>query len=898
MQSVSQLYKTEMKKPFRNKGHIRAWIGVINKDAQKCVEFNDSRNNFIYFASVDGVINQEPVLRPYATCEQNYSAVDGSMYFLPRTNRSYFNQGIVTTSLLGTVYVSFGGSGGFDIKGLTIDFGVCYPTRLSIESNNGLHVYDNNSREFVTEDVFSNTSFFIIRAISMVGGQDRLRIEKFTCGIANVFSNTEVEDFFFKDYSSTLSDSIPSHDMTLTVDNRDLYYSPDNPDSALAYLEQGQDITVSFGYEVDDNGTIEWVEPTHTYLKTWSADDTQAKFNAVDIFDFKLGGTYYKGVCQRTTLYDLAIDVFSDAGIDSEDYYIDPYLKKVIVENPLPVTTHANCIQIIANAGRCALTLERGKRICLKSQFIPDCTFTVNNKTAYSNIDKLLEADAKDAYAEASLNYPMVDGTMIFMPRNSSQRKTTTGYISESMYVGNDTSGYSWTGAMPKITITFESEWIFYGFIINFRSIAPKEFVVTYYKSNAVVGIVTITNPDVNFVSYDQSPETDKLEITITKGSPNARVFIDNILINDVTDYTLTRSLDISESPNATREKRVRSISVIRHTYQDVTKMSLIESGNLYVGEGNTDVSVDFSNAIHYIDTFLSVPPFIDYGQASPTPYQWKVRFTASPGPPRSSLYWGSERLSGLNEKVVTVELAREYSGAYDIIIRVDSSASQVDARLISVTDRTVVFSLKGYVSEQQTVEYTILGREMLAVSYSIYGIETKALANGEIELPSGQTVIRVNIQNPSYLYTVIVTDGDATAEIIDSSSYFVDIRFTVQSAQLVRYAVHGFEYIINDYNYEKIHRNFGDDIKWDNPLVSTESHARDMEEWLESYYLGDVDYDVNWRGDPRVDANDLFYMELKDRDETLIRAYKSELTFNGAWNGNLRARKAVVSWR
>ena len=70
------------------------------------------------------------------------------------------------------------------------------------------------------------------------------------------------------------------------------------------------------------------------------------------------------------------------------------------------------------------------------------------------------------------------------------------------------------------------------------------------------------------------------------------------------------------------------------------------------------------------------------------------------------------------------------------------------------------------------------------------------------------------------------------------------------------------------------------------------------MEEWLSTYYLGDVDYEIAWRGDPRVEANDLFYLELKDREKALIRSYQNELEFNGAWSGALKARKVVVEWQ
>ena len=70
---------------------------------------------------------------------------------------------------------------------------------------------------------------------------------------------------------------------------------------------------------------------------------------------------------------------------------------------------------------------------------------------------------------------------------------------------------------------------------------------------------------------------------------------------------------------------------------------------------------------------------------------------------------------------------------------------------------------------------------------------------------------------------------------------------------------------------------------------------AVDIEKWLSTYYLGDVEYEISWNGDPRTDANDLFFLELKNRENTMVRAYQNELKFSAAWSGSLKARKAVL---
>lgn len=110
-----------------------------------------------------------------------------------------------------------------------------------------------------------------------------------------------------------------------------------------------------------------------------------------------------------------------------------------------------------------------------------------------------------------------------------------------------------------------------------------------------------------------------------------------------------------------------------------------------------------------------------------------------------------------------------------------------------------------------------------------------------------------------------------------------------------VTYVVTGKEYVVDTYAYIKRYHPNGEIIQWSNPLISSEEHAKALEEWLASYYLGDVEYDISWRGDPRIDANDLFYLELKNREKAMIRCYQNELTFNGGWNGRMIARKVVL---
>lgn len=744
MQLVSKEYKEAMKLPFRNRAYIRVSIGVVNSDAQNNAVL-DEETEITYYSDGKKPFDGYTVTKPYATAEQNFSKVDGSMYFLPKETDGYsfYNNGIVTNDILGAVYISFGGLVGLDIKGLTIDFGECYPTQFTIQSDSGTKSYENDKQLFTTEDSFDGSSYFVITPITMLGGQDRMRIYQMMFGIANTFSNDKVINCSLKDYVSPISETIPSMDVSLTVDNQDLYYSPDNPESAIAYMEIGQEVKVAFGYDVTGNGDIEWLPETTTFLNTWSADDVQAKFTATDRF-YQLTDTYYKGLYRKSgiTLYDLALDVLNDAGIEDErEFYLDPYLKQITVYNPLPAVKHSEALQIIANSGRCALYEDRANKIHLKASFVPDMEVSVNNKTDYSRIDNLLKDNKKDAYAIASNDFSRVDGSLFFMPKDGSYKET--GYVSNSIADadGNFTEN-------PVITVTLESGFTAFGMIINFRNVAPQEFVIRTYYLSVLQDTYAVQNPDTEYITDYQFNDFDKMEIEFTKGHPNARITIDNILIGDVTDYRLTRARDLMDNPTGTRQEKIKMISVKKTNYRESQE--------------------------------------------------------------------GFKEL--ITEKVTLTE----------------------------EMEHTVYFSIASY------------------------GFKASVKDNSSIGV-----------------------------QIVDSSNYFVTVKFSKATAGTeIELVIQGYEYVADESYYRVTHNPNGQEIEWSNPLISTDEQARDLEEWIATYYLGDVDYDISWRGDPRVEANDLFYLELKNREDALIRSYQNELSFNGSWSGSMKARKAAISWR
>lgn len=762
MQNVSREYKESMRGMQRNRGYIKATIGVVNSQAQESAEIKKDLNSLLYFSDISAPFTGAQVEKIYAMPEENFSRLDGTMYFAPDEDSGmpYYNNGAVSDDILGSITISFEKEKSYDIKGLTIDFSDYYPVDFTIENDNRILSYTgNNKRNWTTEDSFDNTTFIRVTPTKMINSQGRLRIYRFSCGVTNTFTNDDIMDYSHTEYVSPISETLPTNDVSLTVKNYDLYYLPDNPESTLAYMEQGQEVKIAFGYDTTGNGDIEWLPEKTSYLKTWKANETQAVFTATDIFDY-MTGTYYRGRYrpEGISLYDLTVDVFEDAGI--ENYFIDSYLKDIIVKNPMPVVSHSEALQIIANAGRCAISEDRKGRIHIQSSFIPKMTATANNQSEYSHVENILFNDAKDGYANASNDFSVLDGNLRFLPDDGVY--LNTGYISESLWVetkeevvtqrlsfrlGNSLKAFNlggyWDGDIPVITIDLEAVYTAFGLGITFRNIAPQKFVIMTYRDDALVDYVTVINPEINYYNPDAFVEFDKMEILFSMGYPGARIFVDNIMIGDATDYDLKRN-QLHPTPMAVRQNKVKDIAVIYNDYKETTETVDLASEEITVTKDGEEYTAYFNKASYGLMLFFSCD------------------------------------------------------------------------------------------------------------------------------------------------------DDNVTAEIVESSNYFAKIKFSGVTTQcVVGYSISGYEYSINEQQYIVNYNDDGGVKTWNNPLISTPEHAADVERWLGEYFLGDVEYEIDWRGDPAVDANDLFHLETKI-GMAYIRGYENSMSFNGGWSGSMKARKVA----
>lgn len=733
MYEVSKEYKESMKEPIRNRSYMRVILGIINLEAQNTAVVEESPQLTSY-SDEKSIFIKNDIGNIYATYEKDFFKADGSMFFLPRSG-DYRKNGITVDHLfpedsVDSLTISFSLS---DVRGLTIQFGDNYPTLFSISTSSGYEIeFENNNSYFQTDMIFESITSITLNIKKMLKPHGRLRIFFFKLGVVAEYDNEWIINTESSSSVSMINENLPGSSFSVVLKNEDLRFNPDNPDSEINFLEPGQLLSVMYGYEVSEN-VIEWMQLHTLYVSEWSANDSQATISAVDKFQY-MNGNYYRGIyhSEGISLFDLAEEVFMDAGINPEDYVIDEYLKDIKVNNPIPNVTHKEALQIIANAGRALLEYDRYGKIRLTQAFIPDVTIETNGAEYFSNVQSLNEDYEKNLYASYQKDYWIADGKMLFVPRAGVQNN---GYVSAQIS-GNDCI----FDTNPIITQILEMPYQCYGFRIIFSNNLPKEFIIRTYLKDAIVDSFSITDiEEPRFELMKELNTFDKVQIEFLRTKyPNQRIQIDQIAFGADSDYKIEYD-DLYSTPTGTQLQKIKNLNVARTIYSS--------------GSEEQDLSSD---------TF-------------------------------------------------------SYDGE----------------------NKTYFFS------------------------------------------------------EPSYGYSVSVQEGNGSVSIVSSGAYFVEFSISgVSIGEQVKIAIKGHKYNLSTAYYTTAINNRGNDITWSNPLISDSSHCKDVAEWVAEYEKSEIEYELDFRGEPALDCGDTIFQENKYVDNLKVVIEEHQMTFNGTIDGALKTRR------
>lgn len=569
MQKVSKAYKESMKSSLRERAYIMISFGLVNQEAQAKATVDNG--SYAYYSNKDNIFGEHIDDTVYATLEEEFTKVDGSMFFLPRATEGgrYYDTGIVSDKLVSEaqceVIISLN-TIATDFKGLTINFGENYPVDFDIVGSTGqtIEFRGNTKSKWSTEEVLENTTYIKLVFYKMKNPQSRLRIYSIMFGYGLVYYNDSVMSSALDSYVSPIGADVPQFDFSVTLKNYDHYFNVDNPNSAINYLETGQEMDIMYGYQTPGSDTIEWIQGNHLWCSEWESDDNTATIRCQDIFR-NMDGEYVKGLYSATgkSYYALAEEILKDAGIS--EYYIDPRLKKLYSNNPIPRVKYKEALQIIANACRCVLTQSRDGKVQIKSNFMPSASIATNGEETYSNAANVLTDTPKVEYATLAGNYTPTDGTMFFLPRNG-KAALTTGYVSKEISGANGTFTKN-----PVVTITMEAIRAYYGLKLVFGTALPAAFTIRTYKGGEPVNEYPVEKDEINITSIilRDFDDFDVMKIEFTKtAEPYNRIVLNYFSLSDVVDFTMNRR-DMTSSPKAIKQELIKEVIVPCYTYQE-----------------------------------------------------------------------------------------------------------------------------------------------------------------------------------------------------------------------------------------------------------------------------------------------------------------------------------------
>lgn len=564
MKHATIRYKQAMKKQFRDRSYGLVSLGVVNKYAQSSLQLS----GLYYLSNTQNVLKLGDVQNEYATFEENQVRADGSCIFPPK-NDEYFQLalgvGIVGESIGSTIRVSFDNA--YDIKGLTIDFGDNYPTEFKVTNGSDEYTYVANGGKFTCTDTFDSSTYLEIIPIHFVNGDNkRLRINYLLMGVGINFNNDDITSIDLNQSVSYVSEELPSTSLTVKVLDPNNLFNVDDESSFINYLAGGQELTFSIGQTLED-GTIEYIDMPLTYIKSWAASKGNMSFTATDRLA-TMTGIYKDGnTIHERTLYEDAIAVLTDAGLEPDEYFVDSCLQDITVVNPLPEVSYAQCLQIIANAGRCSLRQSVRGQIMLEGNFEniiepTDLDISVNEESPWSNIENT-RFGTDVVYADFTSNFVPADGSMLFLPGDTSLYSEDTTFVSAE--ISNELGRFN---TNPVITLELPARYTYYGMKILFNGNPPKEMKVQTYYDDELLNTKVYTDMTNDFNIVDEFVGFNKLVFTFTKAYPCDRILVKKIALGEITEYQLDK-LTMLEEPVGALDAKVKEVRVKVFTFNE-----------------------------------------------------------------------------------------------------------------------------------------------------------------------------------------------------------------------------------------------------------------------------------------------------------------------------------------
>lgn len=592
MYPVTKQYKDAMRAPIREaSAHATVYFGMFDGTAKEDATLTWS--GVTEYAQPANVNDGAKITASYAAFEPNQLRLDGKQILLPYVSAARMAQGFVSSVVAGeggvfsiVPYIDVQFTERHSMVGLTLTFDAAYdlPAQLTVLSYADDVLLDEQTvadidavvwmHEFLLEDI----DRLVIRFDKAQKAGSRARLNNIKFGIGYTYADQDLQTLTEKHMGSPLSMTLPTSSLSFTLFNEEGRFDVDSDTALQRFLASGQRATVDYGVDVD--GAVERIPSGEWWLSKWNVSGTKAQFTFEDALAKLNKTTYEKSVYDgsQRTLYALAQAVFADAGVTN--YYIDPALQSVSTVAPLPIGTHAASLQLIANAGRCRLYVDRSGVITIErliADVVPVASSTTE-QTPYSAADTAV-ADGNATYATFEPSFMRLDGAQLLVPSGGGYENAgwTASAVSDSggVFASNE---LLLTYAEPTNVFSVEVDWGAY---------PPPKKARLSCRVDGVWKSITLILPTKTVESYAVSfRHCDAVKLEVLEASvAGQRARVKRITTSLMSDFVLSKD-QIFGNPNGSMETRLRNVVATWTLYGSEAASSEIASADVETNTG------------------------------------------------------------------------------------------------------------------------------------------------------------------------------------------------------------------------------------------------------------------------------------------------------------------------
>jgi len=361
----------------------------------------------------------------YATYEPEYFKLDGSFTIPPKPDQKpeaelgwwsgvlseadgTFDPPQVLEFVFTKDHSSMGISIAFDDA--TNEYAADFDINIYDASNALIHseqVTNNDNARYVLVKQLDNYRKVEVVIKKWATGYRRARVVEVDFGVVKEYGPSQLIRLNVLREISLTGETIPSSELTFTVDNSSKEFNILNPEGFYRFLQERQEAKLDMGIEVSP-GTFEYIPMGKFYLYDWKSDEGSltTTFTALDIIRLLDDYEMESPTPDTKTLFDLAEEVFSTAGIT--DYEIDAALQNISTQAVYQKMTTRVLLQHICVAGCAVPFTDRDGKLVIKqlvdSEPVDNITFDNAYQEPQIKLDKLISAVEVNIYDGGQLD--------------------------------------------------------------------------------------------------------------------------------------------------------------------------------------------------------------------------------------------------------------------------------------------------------------------------------------------------------------------------------------------------------------------------------------------------------------------------------------------------------------